>query len=298
MQLLTCRLTTGSHRSDLSESPSLGQVNCLAAQTWNLQYGNQSEVLSQVNMLYTHWVCGESYIKMQGEKSFFSRRTNHVNCQSQGRKIHLLTFNFYLSIPFSTRILALSSHFVRPSSSVCQCNLLHFLSDKSCFHSCKLAESCGFCACMLDDQIFFPLIASLSLAAAGCLLVEQKVDCNGECLSHPETKPQAHWAPHLLKQNNKNSSKKQAIAYSAPNFVINPSFQPNKFSVKVWWTERRKKLESSPLRERWEGWAWWSWLLSSCSSRRRSRAGRLCHLSPPDQTWSTSRTKMLSYTGI
>ena len=152
-------------------------------------------------------------------------------------------------------------------------------------------------ACMLDDQIYFPLIASLSLAAAGCLLVEQKVDCDGECLSHPETKPQAHWAAHLLKQNNKNSSKKQAIAYSATNFVINPSFQPNKFSVKVWWTQRRK-LESSPLRERWEGWAWWSWSLSSCSSRRRSRAGRLCHLSPPDQTLSTSRTKMLSYTVI
>ena len=99
--------------------------------------------------------------------------------------------------------------------------------------------------------------------------------------------------PAQTKQQKQQQQKKQAIAYSATNFVINPSFQPNKFSVKVWWTQRRK-LESSPLRERWEGWAWWSWSLSSCSSRRRSRAGRLCHLAPPDQTY----TKMLSYTVI
>ena len=87
-------------------------------------------------------------VKMQGEESFFEKNQSFElsKPRQENSPFYMYFNNFFLSIPFSTRILALYSHFVRPSSSVCQCNLLHFLSDKSCFHSCKLAESCGFCA--------------------------------------------------------------------------------------------------------------------------------------------------------
>ena len=122
--------------------------------------------------------------------------------------------NFYLSIPFSTRILALSSHFVRPSSSVCRCNLLHFLSDKSCFHSCKLAESCGFCAvhvcwtikyishsllhCHWQRQVALLSNRKLTTTANAWAYIlkvyvwcvcDVYVMCMCMYLSHPETKP-------------------------------------------------------------------------------------------------------------
>ena len=78
LHLLTGRLTTGSHQVaslNLKAHIIIPQTNylarCRVAQTHSLQFGNLSEFLSQVNMLYTHWVCGESYIKMQGEESFF-----------------------------------------------------------------------------------------------------------------------------------------------------------------------------------------------------------------------------------